>query len=152
MSAPPTSPPRPYGLFHLLMHIGHLLEEHCRSGLAEYGLGHGQARVLMALDREGAMIQARLAAGLGIAPATLSVMMKKLLAQGLVSRSADKGDDRVNRISLTADGRKAVKRVRLVWGQAYETIIGSLRGSDLRVMHGELLKIRDGLGGTSPEI
>jgi len=139
-------------MFHLLMHIGHLLEEHCRAGLAEYGLHHGQARVLMALDREGGLIQARLATGLGIAPATLSVMMKKLLAQGLVSRSADKGDDRVNRIALTADGRKAVKRVRMVWGEAYEKIIGSLKGSDLQTMHDELLKIRDGLGGTSPEI
>jgi DNA-binding MarR family transcriptional regulator len=142
----------PLGMFHLLMHIGHLLEEHCRSGLAEFGLHHGQARVLMALEREGELIQARLAGGLGIAPPTLSIMLKKLLEQGLVKRAADAADVRAYRISLTPKGRQAVKRVQEVWGQAYETIIESLDGDNKEFVRSRLLKIRNALGGTSPEL
>src|ERR1039458_6107620 len=106
--SPVKTMPRPHGLFHLLMHIGHLLEERCRAELSEYGLHHGQARVLMALDREEGLIQARLASGLHVAPATLSIMLKKLVAQDLVRRTADAEDERVQRISLTAKGRTAV--------------------------------------------
>jgi DNA-binding MarR family transcriptional regulator len=134
------------------MHIGHLLEAHCRDGLAEFGLHHGQARVLMALAREGELIQARLADGLEIAPATLSIMLKKLLDRGLVKRTPDAADVRAYRISLTPAGREAVERVKQVWGQAYQTIIDAVEVNDRELMHGRLLKIRNALGGRSPEL
>jgi len=142
--------PTPLGLFHLLMHIGHLLESHCREGLKEYGLHHGQARVLMALDRSDGLIQARLAAGLDIAPATLSIMLKKLHSSGLVQRAADSRDERVNRIVLTPAGQKAVKRIRAVWQQAFETIVDSLDPRDRQLTHQLLLSIRNALGGRTP--
>jgi DNA-binding MarR family transcriptional regulator len=126
-------------MFHLLMHIGHLLEERCRSGLAEYGLHHGQARVLMALHREEGVIQARLAGGMHIAPATLSLMLKKLVAQGLVQLTADGKDERVHRLSLTAGGRRAVKRVTTVWDAAYRTIIDSVEPQERATLHAHLL-------------
>jgi DNA-binding MarR family transcriptional regulator len=149
-------PRRPHGTFHLLMHIGHLLEERCRAGLAEYGLHHGQARVLMALDGgdrgEGGIIQARLAAGMDIATPTLSVMLKKLAACGLVRRTADADDERVHRISLTADGRKALKKVRMVWDAAEKSIVGSFDQADAEKLHQILLGIRNVLGGKTPEL
>jgi DNA-binding MarR family transcriptional regulator len=106
----------------------------------------------MALDREGELIQARIASGLGIAPPTLSIMLRKLLDQGLVKRSADKEDVRAFRIALTPVGRAAVKRVEQVWGEAYETIVNSLQGDDAEFVRTRLLKIRNALGGTSPEL
>lgn len=139
-------------MFHLLMHNGHLLEEHCRAGLADYGLHHGQARVLMALDREGELIQARLASGMDIAPATLSIMLKKLVSAGLVQREADENDERVQWISLTANGRRAVKKVKTVWDAAQQTILDSLEGEDVEMLRMNLLKIRDRLGGKTPEL
>jgi DNA-binding MarR family transcriptional regulator len=143
---------RPHGTFHLLMHIGHLLEDRCRTELAEYGLHHGQARVLMALDREGGVIQARLAAGMAIATPTLSIMLKKLVASGLVRRTADAADERVQRISLTADGRKAVKKIKTVWDEAEKTIAGSVAKQDMEWLHQNLLGIRNVLGGKTPEL
>jgi DNA-binding MarR family transcriptional regulator len=142
----------PHGTFHLLMHNGHLLEERCRSGLSEYGLHHGQARVLMALDRHEGLIQARLAGGMDIATPTLSIMLKKLVSQGLVQRTADAKDERVQRISLTAEGRKAVKRVKKVWDDAEQAILESMAGEDAEVLRKGLLKIRNGLGGRSPQL
>ncbi len=134
------------------MHVGHLLEERCRSGLSEFGLHHGQARVLMALDREGSAIQARLASGLGIAPATLSIMLRKLLVQHLVQRTAEAGDERMNRISLTPKGRRAARQVRSVWEQAYTDILESLRDEDAEAVRLALLKIRNSLGGKTPDL
>jgi len=150
--------PRPNSLrsslrvFHLFMHIGHLLEERCRSELAEIGLHHGQARVLMTLMRHGPVLQADLARGMDIAPPTLSVMLKKLLDQQLVKRAAVKRDERVYEISLTAAGKRAAGLIHKVWTDAERVILGSLKPSDLSEMHDALLRVRDGLGGRGPKL
>jgi DNA-binding MarR family transcriptional regulator len=139
--------------FHLLMHIGHLLEERCRGELSEFGLHHGQARVLMTLANYDGVNQADLARGMDIAPPTLSVMLKKMLEQKLVRRTAVKEDDRVHRISLTPAGRRAVERITRVWAVANQAITDSLgEGADLKVVHDQLLRIRDGLGGRGPTL
>jgi DNA-binding MarR family transcriptional regulator len=139
--------------FHLLMHIGHLLEERCRGELAEFGLHHGQARVLMTLANYDGVNQADLARGMDVAPPTLSVMLKKLLDQKLVRRTAVKEDDRVYRISLTPAGRRAVGRITSVWANANRAITDSLGESvDLAAVHDQLLRVRDGLGGRTPTL
>lgn len=139
-----------FGMFHLLMHTGHLLEERCRAELAELGLHHGQARVLMTLNRHQGISQAKLAGGMDIATPTLSIMLKKLVAQGLVERTADEKDERVQRLALTAEGHRAVKKVVTVWDSANQDILHAVAGEDAQLLHDNLLKIRNMLGGKSP--
>ena len=97
--------------------------------------------------------QADLARGMHIAAPTLSVMLKKMLDQKLVKRTTVKEDDRVFRISLTPAGRRAVERITTVWAGANTAITGSLGDkADLKILHDQLLKIRDRLGGRGPDL
>ena len=139
-------------LFHLLMHSSKLLEDRCRDALSEHGLHHGQARVLMALNRHGPQVQADLARGMELSPPTLSVMLKRLLDEKLVRRSSVAGDERVYRIALTAAGERAAERVRQVWEDADRLLIEAVGRADVEVTHRALLRMRDALGGRPPKL
>ncbi|MBF0197619.1 MAG: hypothetical protein HQL32_07905 [Planctomycetes bacterium] len=62
-------------LFHILMHIGKLLEQAIRNQLEPLELHHGQARTLSVLSEKGTLTQTSLARGMGI---TQKLLTKKM--------------------------------------------------------------------------
>lgn len=73
--------------------------------LEPLGLTHPQYLVMLALWEASPQALGELAADLAMEPATLSPLVKRLEAQGLVTRERRRGDERVLEIGLTADGR-----------------------------------------------
>lgn len=73
--------------------------------LEPLGLTHPQYLVMLALWETSPQALGELAADLAMEPATLSPLVKRLEAQGLVTRERRRGDERVLEIGLTADGR-----------------------------------------------
>jgi MarR family transcriptional regulator, organic hydroperoxide resistance regulator len=80
--------------------------------LEPLGLTHPQYLVLLALWEESPRSLGDLAHALAMEPATLSPIVKRLEAQGRVSRLRRVGDERVLDIALTAEGR-ALRRQAL---------------------------------------
>lgn len=138
-------------LFHILMHIGQLLGEETRGRLNEKGLCHGQGRVLSALYRLGEMNQANLARGLGIKPATVTDMLQRMEANGLVERRTDEVTNRAVIVSLTPDGLEAAKAVHATWESIGNRLAASVPAEDMEVVLSALESVRDTLGGTHPE-
>src|SRR5690348_5101461 len=82
--------------------------------LEPMGLTHPQYLVMLALWEESPLRVADLAQRLSLEPATLSPLLKRLEAAGMVVRGRDPKDDRALAVSLTergADARKQAERV-----------------------------------------
>ena len=142
---------RPALLMHLILHTGRLLDEKVRAGLSEHGLHQGQARVLDALLEFGPQAVTQIATELEIAQPTATVMLKRMEAAGLVSRSAVQGDARVVLLKLTRTGRTAAERARRVWEQVHEDLNRLTPGELREPLVIGLSAIRDGLGGRAPD-
>ena len=102
------------------------------------GLTHPQYLVMLALW-EGSPRRVRdLADALYLEPATLSPLLKRLEAAGLIERRRDPDDDRALAVSLTASGVALRERALAVPGQIMER---------LGVGIPELERARDALNG-----
>ena len=76
-----------------------------RPVLEPLGLTHPQYLVMLALWEHSPRSLGELAEELAMEPATLSPLVKRLEAQGRVSRGRSPGDERVLEIRLTDEGR-----------------------------------------------
>ncbi len=72
--------------------------------LEPLGLTHPQYLVMLALWEHSPRALGELAADLAMEPATLSPLVKRLEAQGLVARARSTADARVLELALTAEG------------------------------------------------
>jgi DNA-binding MarR family transcriptional regulator len=70
------------------------------------------AATLATIAREGSLTLGELAAVEQVAPPTVTKVISKLEAKGLVDRIIDPADRRVCRVALSADGRKQVEENR----------------------------------------
>ncbi|MCV7254226.1 MarR family transcriptional regulator [Mycolicibacterium fluoranthenivorans] len=83
--------------------------------LEPLGLTHPQYLVMLALwdnaNAEGIPLSVKqIAALLQLEPATISPMLKRLEALGLISRTRSSADERTTHVELTADGRALRRR------------------------------------------
>src|SRR6478752_10143017 len=101
--------------------------------LEPMGLTHPQYLVMLALWEEAPLKVSELARRLSLEPATLSPLLKRLEATGMISRGRDPRDDRALAVSLTergADARRQAERVPVAIMERLGMGIGEL--SDLR--------------------
>ena len=109
-----------------------------RPVLEPLGLTHPQYLVMLALWEESPRSLGELAGELAMEPATLSPLVKRLEAQGRVSRSRRADDERVLDIALTDEGRALREEALAVPGRIMERVgmdaaeIGRLREALVR--------------------
>lgn len=85
--------------------------------LEPLGLTHPQYLVMLALWERAPRALGELAVDLAVEPATLSPLVRRLEAQGLVTRARSTVDERVLELGLTADGAALRERALDVPGQ-----------------------------------
>lgn len=104
--------------------------------LEPMGLTHPQYLVMLALWEESPLRVAELAERISLEPATISPLLKRLEASGMVVRGRDPRDDRALAVSLTRKGSAARRRA-----EAIPAAILDRLGMDLH----ELEDLRDSL-------
>ncbi|MGA0568386.1 MarR family winged helix-turn-helix transcriptional regulator [Rathayibacter sp. KR2-224] len=77
-----------------------------RPVLEPLGLTHPQYLVMLALWEESPRTVAGIGRELQLEPATLSPLLKRLEASGLLTRERDANDERMLRVTLTEKGRR----------------------------------------------
>ncbi|MBN6054462.1 winged helix-turn-helix transcriptional regulator, partial [Nonomuraea sp. RK-328] len=93
--------------------------------LAELGLHPGHEAVLFLLHADGPQTQRQLATGAGCEPPSITLMVRKLEAAGLISRVPAVQDARANVVRLTDEGQQVILRLRRLWRDlAEETVAG----------------------------
>lgn len=100
--------------------------------LAETGLTTPQYTVLSAIEREGALSASDLAREFGMTAQTVNVLVKSLEAGGYLRRSRHPTHGRILLTSLTAAGRRALKRGLTVALGVQDRVLSGLTASDCR--------------------
>ncbi|WP_106813762.1 MarR family winged helix-turn-helix transcriptional regulator [Microbacterium timonense] len=90
--------------------------------LEPLGLTHPQYLVMLALWERSPRSLRELAAELALEPATLSPLVKRLEAQGLVTRGRRDGDERVLDVGLTDAGRRLREQALEVPGKVMASV------------------------------
>jgi DNA-binding MarR family transcriptional regulator len=107
-----------------------------RPVLEPMGLTHPQYLVMLALWERSSRTVRDLGSALSLEPATLSPLLKRLEAAGLITRARNVADERALEVELTQAGRDLRAQAVLVPGRIVERL-----GMPLA----ELEAIRDGL-------
>jgi len=136
--------------FHLLLHSAHLIEDRLRVRLAKLGIQPRQARVLDALEGLGETSQAELAKEFDLTAASMSTMIGRLLAAGLIHRRIDETELRKNVVRLTKKGRALLDSVNQEWGEIDREIIAAMGERDAETLKHLTRTLRDRLGGRRP--
>jgi len=93
-----------------------------RPVLAPLGLTHPQYLVMLALWERSPRRVGEIAELLYLDPATLSPLLKRLAAQGLILRERDPADERALAVELTDEGRALRERALSVPGAIVERL------------------------------
>ena len=113
--------------------------------LAGHGLHVGQEMVLMELWQEDGLRGGDLAIRLGVEPPTVTKMLRRLEACGLIERRADPTDARSFRIHLTGEGRGLEEPVLSCWELSEETALAGLSDGDRQTFRRLLIRVRSNL-------
>jgi DNA-binding MarR family transcriptional regulator len=105
----------------------------------EFDLTPVQYAALSAIVAHRGIDATRLAGLIALDKPTTGGVVDRLEAKGLVERTADKTDRRVKRLSITAEGRRLLKRaepvVMAAQGRILEPLTVSERTTFLRLLH-----------------
>jgi DNA-binding MarR family transcriptional regulator len=106
--------------------------------LRPLGLFAGQELLLMQLSERDARPQTELIAALGIDHSTVSKMLQRMEAAGLVARGASSQDQRAAVVRLTAAGRRLRREIERIWKEMERATVGHLSGAERNALLGLL--------------
>jgi DNA-binding MarR family transcriptional regulator len=119
------------------VHVGELLAEH--------GLHVGQEMVLVELWQDDGLRGGALAERLGVEHPTITKMLRRLEACGLVERRADPEDARSLRVYLTGKGRELRVPVMRCWERAERTVLAGMNARERGTFRRLLDRVRSNL-------
>ncbi|MBN6056892.1 winged helix-turn-helix transcriptional regulator, partial [Nonomuraea sp. RK-328] len=94
--------------------------------LAELGLHPGHEAVLLLLDANGPQTQKQLATGAACEPPSITLMVRKLEAAGLVARRPSTQDARAVVVALTDAGRDVIAPLKELWRELADETVAHL--------------------------
>jgi DNA-binding MarR family transcriptional regulator len=114
-----------------------------KPGLDQIGLTYPQYLVLLVLWEQDGLMMKHLGEQLHLDSGTLTPLLKRLEAAGIVRRQRDPDDERQVRISLTPKGRSLKEQAA---GARHNVVCASGRsGPEIQALRDELIRLRDSL-------
>ncbi len=110
---------------------------------------HGRGRIMGILDAHGSMSQAKLAELLDIRPQSLSELICKMEADGLVARNRTEEDRRQTIVSLTEEGSARVAAFREAHRRHAEQFLSPLTDEEKTTLVALLRKLAERTGAES---
>lgn len=122
-----------------------------RSGahLSRIGLHPGQETVLKSLAELDGQTMSQLAQALSVQPPTVTKMITRLAAQGLVRRVASEQDGRLARVQLTDEGRSRIEDVDRAWKRLEKEALVGFDEKDRKRIRKLLREIERNLTGSA---
>lgn len=110
---------------------------------ARTGLGRTAHRMLMILsDTPDGCAQARLAEVLEISPAAVTVMLKKLEAEGYIRRAVNPADSRLNTTELTEKGKTVVVESHRTFAAIDDAVFTGFTPAEMETLNGFLHRMQ----------
>jgi DNA-binding MarR family transcriptional regulator len=123
-----------------LAHVAKLHRARAAALLGGIGLYPGQEVILKTLVELDGRTMGELAAALSVRPPTVTKMVARLGAQGLVQRRSGSGDGRLARVFLTPEGRSRAAEIDAVWTELERRSLQGLDGKERKRLR-KLLRI-----------
>lgn len=117
-----------------------------QGSLGELGLHPGQEQLLLALYEDEGITQARLAEELGVEAPTVTKMVQRLEAAGVVTRERHPEDRRALQVFLTSEGRALRRDVRRAWSNLNRKTVKGLSDRQQATLRSLLAQVADNLG------
>jgi len=111
----------------------------------QFGISRAQWAVLVRLDRSEGLNQAELAEILDLQPITLTRLLDRLAASGLIERRPDPNDRRANRLYLTPAARPLLAQLVDLGSDMMGTVLAGFDGKDIERMLQDLGVVKDNL-------
>ena len=120
---------------------------HCRSRqlLESQGVYPGQPPLLFALHTEDGQSQKELSQKLGIQPATITMMVRRMAKAGLIERRKDEDDLRISRVYLTDAGRETRDKVEVIISKLHRECFDGLDLAEQESLKALLMKVKANL-------
>ena len=114
--------------------LARLFAQHYRSPLFTSNLTLRQLKVIMLLSINGSASGQDLAHDLGVGLGTVTGIVDRLIAHGLVSRHEDPHDRRVRRVELTPAGTRLIEDINNAGVEEFRRIMDHLDTETLRTL------------------
>jgi len=124
---------------HLLKRLGWVVKERAAGAFESTGLSPYHYAVLALLEEEPRETQATIADALGYDRSHLVGLLDELEERSLIDRRRDPSDRRRHLVSLTSEGRRALKRLRSVVKRVDEDFLAPLDDEQREALHALLL-------------
>lgn len=122
--------------------------------LEVYGLYPGQERILLLLWEGEGLSLSKLAEQLGVQAPTITKMISRMAAAGVVERRAAPHDSRTTQVFLTPQGRDLKEGVERAYAQLEADTVAQLSEEEQRWLRHLLEKVTPNLSrnGTAPDV
>ena len=125
--------------------VGRLLRTHADQKARRFGMTRAQWQVLSRLERSEGLKQAELAEMLDLQPITLTRLVDRLCANGLVERRADPDDRRAKRLFLTEEARPLMDRLAVFGEEIMGEVLAGIDAGEVKLLLGKLGRAKENL-------
>jgi MarR family transcriptional regulator for hemolysin len=139
----PRSPQREFAF--LINDVGRLLRTYADQQARQFGMTRAQWAVLARLEYAEGLKQSELAELLDLQTITLTRLVDRLCANGLIERRADPSDRRAKRLYLTAQARPLMNRLADLGENMMARVLEGLDAAKIEQMTTNLSGVRDNL-------
>ena len=139
----PRNPRREFAF--LISDVARMLRTHADQRARAFGMTRAQWAVLARLESNEGLKQSELAEMLDLQPITLTRLVDRLCASGLIERRADASDRRVKRLYLTAQARPLMDRLAALGQDMMESVLEGFDVPAIERMITELSRTKENL-------
>jgi DNA-binding MarR family transcriptional regulator len=125
----------------LLKRLGYAAKEQAMAAYEQTGLHPYHHAILIALAEGSAETQGSIADALGYDRGQLVGLLDELEKRGLVERRRDPEDRRRHLVTLTAEGKRTLARLRAVAQQSEDNFLDPLSDDERTAFHAFLLRL-----------
>lgn len=134
-------------LLFLISDVGRLLRTYADQKARLHGMTRAQWAVLLRLERREGLKQSELAEALDLQPITLTRLVDRLCANGLIERRADPNDRRAKKLYLTPAARPLIDRIADRVEELSETVLEGIAPAEIELMLSKFGLARENLKG-----
>ena len=129
----------------LLSDLARLLKTYVDQQARQFGMTRAQWQVLSRLERSEGLKQAELAEMLDLQPITLTRLVDRLCANGLIERRADPDDRRAKRLFLTEEARPLMDRLAVFGEELMGEVLAGIDDNEVQLLLSKLGRAKENL-------
>ena len=139
----PRSPRREFAF--LINDVARLLRTFADQRARQFGMTRAQWAVLARLEHAEGLKQTELAEMLDLQPITLTRLVDRLCANGLIERRADPDDRRAKRLFLTEEARPLMDRLAVFGEEIMGEVLAGIDAGEVKLLLGKLGRAKENL-------